>query len=52
MLQLADQVNFPDLLSREFVAYAQAYDSIVILYHITGRTLGWHEMVEVSPPDF
>ena len=29
MLQLTEQVNYPDLLSREFVAYAQAYDSIV-----------------------
>ena len=28
-LQLAEQVNFPDLLSREFVAFAQAYDTIV-----------------------
>ena len=29
MLQLTEQVNYPDLLSMEFVAYAQAYDSIV-----------------------
>ena len=28
-LQLAEQVNFPELLSKEFVAYAHAYDSIV-----------------------
>ena len=29
MLQLTEQVNYPDLLSMEFVAYAKAYDSIV-----------------------
>ena len=29
MLQLAERVHFPDLLSREFVAFAQAYDTIV-----------------------
>ena len=29
MLQCAEQVDFPDLLSREFVAFAQAYDTIV-----------------------
>ena len=29
MLQCAEQVNFPDLLSREFVAFAKAYDTIV-----------------------
>ena len=29
MLQLAEQVNFPDLLSKEFVAFAEAYDTIV-----------------------
>ena len=29
MLQLAERVNFPDLLDKEFVAFAQAYDTIV-----------------------
>ena len=29
MLQLTEQVNYPDLLSREFEVYAQAYDGIV-----------------------
>ena len=29
MLQLAEQVNFPELLSKEFVAFAEAYDTIV-----------------------
>ena len=29
MLQLAEQVNFPELLSKEFETYAHAYDSIV-----------------------
>ena len=29
MLQLAEQVNFPELLSKEFEAYAHANDSIV-----------------------
>ena len=29
MLQLAERVHFPDLLSKEFVAFAQAYDTIV-----------------------
>ena len=29
MVQLTEQVNYPDLLSREFEVYAQAYDSIV-----------------------
>ena len=29
MLQLAEQVNFPELLSKEFEVYAHAYDSIV-----------------------
>ena len=29
MLELAERVNFPDLLSREFVAFAQAYDTLV-----------------------
>ena len=30
MLQLAERVHFPDLLSKEFVAFAQAYDTIII----------------------
>ena len=29
MLELAQQANFPDLLSREFVAFAEAYNTIV-----------------------
>ena len=29
MLELAKQVNFPDLLSREFTSFAQAYDTLV-----------------------
>ena len=29
MLQLAEEVNFPDLLSKEFEAYAHAYDHLV-----------------------
>ena len=31
MLQLAEEVNFPDLLSKEFEAYAHSYDHIVKL---------------------
>ena len=29
MLQLAEQCNFPDLLAKEFIVFAQAYDGIV-----------------------
>ena len=36
-LQLAEEVNFPDILSREFISYAQAYDNILQQYNYSSE---------------